>query len=109
MPTPNDGIPRVRHDNARRGHVRAVDVVHGTRIQMGGGHGIADAVGKVSAEADRLHHFRQQLVEEPHARAFLERGERARDVRLAGADRGLAVHGRSMLARSSRTERDTRT
>ena len=88
--------------------MRAVDVVQGTRFQLGGDDGIRDALGKVRAEADRLHHLGQELVEEPHARAVIERGKRARDVRLAGADRGLAVHGRSMLARPSITGGDTR-
>src|SRR6266513_414326 len=87
-------------EHGRARDMRAVDLIHRARIQVRGADGIGDPVGKIRAQAGGLDDLRQQLVEQLGARTVVERGQPARDVRLAQSDRSLFlwfVHGPLMM------------
>src|SRR6266513_2143837 len=87
-------------EHGRARDMRAVDLIHRARIQVRGADGIGDPVGKIRAQAGGLDDLRQELVEQLGARTVVERGQPARDVRLAESDRSLFlwfVHGPLMM------------
>jgi len=104
-----DACIRDEHGGAR--DMCTVDLVDRTRIQVGGRHGVGDAVGKIRAQAGGFGDLRQQLVEELRARTVVERGQRARDVCLAERSGSLLprfVHGPLMMLGASSSPRRIR-
>ena len=101
----------VRDDDGGARDVRAVDLVHGARIEVRRRDRIADPMRQVRAEARGLGDLREDFVEELRSRGVVERGQRTRDVRLAESDRCLFptfVHGPLMMLGASSRERRIR-
>jgi CRP/FNR family cyclic AMP-dependent transcriptional regulator len=97
---PERGDAGVRDDDRRAGDMRAVDLIHGARIEVGRRDRIADPMREVRAEARGFGDLREDFVKELRPRGIVERGQRTRDVRLAERDRGLFpafVHGPLMM------------
>jgi CRP/FNR family cyclic AMP-dependent transcriptional regulator len=103
--------PRVRDDDRGARDVRAVDLVHGPRIEVRRRDRIADPMREVRAEARGLGDLREDFVEQLRPRGIVERGQRTRDVRLAKSDRCLIpvfVHGPLIMLVASSCERRIR-
>jgi CRP/FNR family cyclic AMP-dependent transcriptional regulator len=105
------GNPRVPDDDGRARDVGAVDLVHRARIEVRRDDRIGDAVREIGAQAGGSRDLGQDLVEQLGSRRILERGQGARDIRLAGGDPGLLrgfVHGPLMMLGASRCARRIR-
>jgi len=105
-PDSERGNAGVGDDDGRAGDVRAIDLVHRAGVEMSRRHRVGHAMREVRTQVGRQRDLRQELVEDLRARAILERGERARDVRLAGGDRRLLqiVHGAPIMLGQSSSE-----
>ena len=74
---------RVRDEDRGAGDVSAVDLIHGAWIEVRRRNRIANAMRQVCAQARGLGDLREDLVEQLGSWGIVERGQRARDVRLA--------------------------
>jgi len=105
------GNAGVRDKDSRIRHVRAVDLVNGTRIEMRRRYRIGDAVRKIGAQSGRSGDLGKELVEQLGSRRILDAGKGARDVGLAGSDPSLVrgfVHGPLMMLGASSCARRIR-
>jgi CRP/FNR family transcriptional regulator, cyclic AMP receptor protein len=105
------GNTRVRNHDRRARDMRAVNLVHRARIELRRHHRIGDAVREIRAQARGSGDLGQDLVEQLGSRRILERGQGARDVRLAGGDPSLVlgfVHGPLMMLGASSCARRIR-
>ena len=102
---------RVRDDDRGARDVRAVDLVHGAWIEVRRRDRIAHPMRQVRAQTGGLRDLREDFVEQLGSRGVVERGQRARDVRLADRDRCLFpafVHGPLMMLGASSCARTLR-
>ncbi len=101
----------VRDDDRGARDVRAVDLVHGAWIEVRRRDRIAHPMRQVRAQTGGLRDLREDFVEQLGSRGVVERGQRARDVRLADRDRCLFpafVHGPLMMLGASSCARTLR-
>jgi CRP/FNR family transcriptional regulator, cyclic AMP receptor protein len=108
---PERGNARVRDDDGGARDMRAVDLVHGPWVEVRHSDGITYSVRQVGPQTGGLGDLGKDFVEQLRSRGVVERGQRSRDVRLAGGDRRLVrsfVHGPIMMLGASSCARRIR-